>query len=250
MRLNEIINDPRSLAIDPNQYEKTWKNIEDRCSEAVQAYIQHGIGLWKGFNYQVNDDVIITTPAAVERKSRNTTNYYTVLLDNLPVWQQYPKRSRSLICANTKEHANQYSLPGVPYLILPFNGAKIGVCPESDIWTSFKHWQTLLALTSVLNNAHIAVNSYQAMISDILDNSVKLAETLYIPELAAAATNADVINIFSEILDPETNNFDLINISNLRRFKNSRRECWTSDNAYMIRQNSKFMKQHLPGPLN
>lgn len=45
----------------------------------------------------------------------------------------FPKRSKSIICANWKNraHANNY---GKLYAIIPYDGVKIAVCPEFDIW--------------------------------------------------------------------------------------------------------------------
>lgn len=61
-----------------------------------------------------------------ERKSAYSANYYTLLMNNLPSWSEYPKRTH--ICSNVKNNFNT-SL----YRIIPFNGAKVGVCPMDDI---------------------------------------------------------------------------------------------------------------------
>jgi hypothetical protein len=50
---------------------------------------------------------------------------------------EFPRRSKSIICANAPEIANAYTSrfrgSGV-YAIFPFNGVKIGVCGSVDIW--------------------------------------------------------------------------------------------------------------------
>jgi hypothetical protein len=70
------------------------------------------------------------------RKSANTANYYTQLIDNiLPEWQSFPKRSRSFICTTSKENAMKY---GTVYRVFPIDDPMIGICPNNDFWTSFK----------------------------------------------------------------------------------------------------------------
>ena len=251
MRLFEInyptaSSDPRATDIEFEQYEHTWQKIQTLCSDALASYVQNNIGIWKGFDRMVCNDVIFTDPTASARKSKNTSNYYTLLLDNLPLWQAYPKRSRSLICSSSENVAQKYSMFSTPYLILPFNGAKIGVCPKSDIWASFKHWRYLPEINDTLARLHISEQSYAAMIEDIYNHSDSLAMSLNIPALATAATTRDIINIFNDVMDPFSNNFELITTSDLSGLDDSR-ECWTSSSAYMIKRNSKFMLKYLEG---
>jgi hypothetical protein len=74
-------------------------------------------------------------------------NLYTRLFsDILPSWKGYPPRNRSFICSTSTSYAAQFasSESGGPptmanvYAVLPKNGAVIGVCPDVDLWWSFK----------------------------------------------------------------------------------------------------------------
>ncbi len=76
----------------------------------------------------------IIDPKQSTRISRNTSNYYTWIIDNSPRWKQFPKRSNSLICTGDYWKARNY---GRTYMVMPIDGAKFGVCPDSDIWSSF-----------------------------------------------------------------------------------------------------------------
>jgi len=76
-------------------------------------------------------------PSEHTRLSKNTINAYTLLIDNLSQWKEYPKRSKSIICSTDYGRAKDYSHEGGPYIIFPKNGAKIGVCSTWDIWDSF-----------------------------------------------------------------------------------------------------------------
>ncbi len=67
------------------------------------------------------------------RVSRNTFNYYTLIIDNSKLWSKYPKRSQSIICLN-----NSYQkMIDYYYWIIPKNKAIIGECQEHDFWFSF-----------------------------------------------------------------------------------------------------------------
>lgn len=80
------------------------------------------------------------------RKSDNTYNYYTELIDTLPAFKDFPKRSRSLICTPSKTKAKPY---GKLYKIFPFDGAKIGICPHKDIWDSkIALWRSQISFAS------------------------------------------------------------------------------------------------------
>jgi len=66
-----------------------------------------------------------------ERRSAYADNYYTLLINNLPSWKEYPKRQ--IICTDVpfRYRANNV------YRIIPKNGAKIGICPSDDIQADF-----------------------------------------------------------------------------------------------------------------
>lgn len=66
-----------------------------------------------------------------ERKSANTSNHYTVILDHVLTPLGYPKRSASAICSTDVHRATEY---GYGYRIYPYDGVKIGVCPNEDMF--------------------------------------------------------------------------------------------------------------------
>jgi len=47
-------------------------------------------------------------PAEYSRKSRNTSNYYTLIMDHSQKWKQYPKGSKSIICTTSRSKAENY----------------------------------------------------------------------------------------------------------------------------------------------
>lgn len=166
MRADELIieDDERTKAVAATE-EKFEKLLLRDCSEALQAY-QQGHKIYKGL-YYVHGDFYKTNPRKIKRKSKNTHNYYTLLFDNLSLWRAYPKRSRSLICANDKRWAGAY---GNTYLIMPFNGANIGICPNGDIWNSFMKTfgRQLYTFTKMFANANIDDNDYKKFLTGVL----------------------------------------------------------------------------------
>ena len=65
------------------------------------------------------------------RQSENTTNFYTEILDNHPDRQHFPKRSKSFIGSTKFSVAKIY---GRPYVMIPFDNAKIGLVGKLDMW--------------------------------------------------------------------------------------------------------------------
>lgn len=70
------------------------------------------------------------------RKSANTSNHYTVILDHVLTPLGYPKRSASSICSTDMYRASEY---GYVYRIYPYDGVKIGVCPHEDMFYTTVH---------------------------------------------------------------------------------------------------------------
>ena len=111
---------------------------EDQAVELAKAHCKDALKtldapIVRGMNEFENGYGLVQGEAG-RRRSANTSNYYTTILDAvLPA--EYPKRSASIICANWKNYntAEAYA-NGDVYIILPYDGAKIGVCPDNDMW--------------------------------------------------------------------------------------------------------------------
>lgn len=116
-----------------------------------------------------------------ERKSANTSNYYTVIFDHVLSKSGYPKRSKSIICGNWKNLAYAGGF-GSLYAILPYDGVKIGVCPEYDMWRTV----IKTGLTGVGNDVEYDVNEF----NDILENA-RVPQTSFI----------DIVNHIEELLN-------------------------------------------------
>ena len=105
--------------------------IKSKCQGIVKAmrkrhFLYRGVSGGSTFSY--------IEPKKHNRVSANTSNIYTLVIDNHPKWKGYPKRSKSIICANTPGGASSY---GSVYHVFPVDGANYGICPQSDLWMSF-----------------------------------------------------------------------------------------------------------------
>ena len=96
---------------------------------------------------------LLYTPG--KRISENTSNVYTKLLSDLfPSWQKFPKRSESIVATFSIEKADDYvDINGMLYIVLPKNGARIGICPKKDIWNSFDNFPSSISNLSQFNSA-------------------------------------------------------------------------------------------------
>lgn len=162
---------------------KTEINL-DKAWELIQAHCQDSLNhldtpIVRGMRAMTTGAGIIQGDAG-SRKSANTSNQYTIILDEvLP--KEFPKRSASIICANweNRDHAGRY---GKLYAIIPFDGVKIGVCPEFDMWDTIvtivrtkrtiRQWNRELAAAGVIDSM-----SFDQMIDKI--DRYKTNPTLY-----------------------------------------------------------------------
>jgi len=83
----------------------------------------------------IDTETICFKSKPVKRYSRDNSNEYTLLMDHLPKWKNYPKRSKSFICSLGKSHLGALN----DYCVIPENGAMWGVAPQYDIFFSFKN---------------------------------------------------------------------------------------------------------------
>lgn len=119
------------------------------------------------------------------RVSQNTSNIYTKLLSDIfPSWSKFPKRNRSIIASFNLENASEY---GLEHIVLPKNGAKIAICPDTDIWYSFSDNGSFNELYN-FNNEFVRTASY------VLKKPSKQIEAAFIKD-----SNDDVINILNEL---------------------------------------------------
>ena len=115
------------------------KYLQDNCSNSMWM-LHKNRPFYRGDN-QASEEVNANGISEVNtelttRKSKGIANWYTEILDHHPDRQNFPKRSKSLICTTDVRYAANYadnSAKGI-YAVIPFNDAKIGLVNKHDMW--------------------------------------------------------------------------------------------------------------------
>lgn len=140
MKLNEIKLLEKATGAQPE-----FTNIDDKEHlKVLQSKCKDGLALAlegrrffrsdEGFRVVQPLGMSIVDPSKTERKSQNTTNQYTSILDNHPEMKDWPKRSRSYIASTSRNQASDFKGSEFTYMLIPFDGVKIGFVNEPDLW--------------------------------------------------------------------------------------------------------------------
>jgi hypothetical protein len=136
--------------------------IKKNCKQSLK-----GTPIYRGIKRSTEFYLSIDPKRTAEpRVSANTMNYYTLINDNSPYWNKYPKRSQSIICSTNEDKILGY---GFPFRVFPYDGAKIGICPTNDYWLSFK--KSIHATLNDFNYQLFDMIKYRMSIHDFSDES-------------------------------------------------------------------------------
>lgn len=241
MRLNTfVITEGRGRDIGESD---AVEGIRKHCKKAVDAYYE-GTSLYRGVD---GGGFIYIQPSKHVRISANTSNIYTVVMDNTPAWKSYPKRSQSIVCTNNQNTAKGY---GNPYMVFPKDGSNFGICPENDLWQSF--WNTAAGMDamdindSIENVASGVANYYPNVVTlsdlkkmcDAIDKSIrdnsnswsKINGKMY--GLMTKYYKGDFFDFLTKVFDPKPNNFKHTN--NMKSLPKGDREIWTDGDSYLV----------------
>ncbi|MFW6129887.1 MAG: hypothetical protein ACOC56_01810 [Atribacterota bacterium] len=184
-------------------------------------------------------------------KFTKVSNYYTLLMDNLKSWSKYPERSKSIVCSFNFCQMSDCKI------VFPFDGAKFGVCPQSDILLTdlnfikrniqlyeipilikaiFFSFVDLIKLNNPeknFKNFKEACNKIDKNIdliySSVLSNRGTVVETIY-KEIKKGKKLFDII---TKDFSPEKMNFELVDLKQLYKI-HSNREVWTDVNSVLV----------------
>lgn len=137
------------------------------CRNNAQKVLKNYKPIYRGFDAPA---VGIIDTNGMNRKSANTKNYYTLWMDNYVAWKNYPKRSKSLICATSSIISEDF---GEVQLIIPADKNKIGICSDYDLWFSFEE----------LSKAY----GHNGNLEHLMDDISKIFYTLYSASIAKSA---------------------------------------------------------------
>lgn len=91
--------------------------------------------LYRGMKRNHNEDAYLFEASKGGRVSRNTSNHYTLIIDDLLSSEKKyaPLRGKSIIVTNEVNYAYNY---GDAFVIFPYDDTEIGKCEHFDIWES------------------------------------------------------------------------------------------------------------------
>jgi len=255
MRFKTYLNEGRTKPIDKD---KTVDLILNNCKKHFKSIYMSGkaMPLYRGLEGYLDYGYVNTNKGDL-RTSANTQNYMTLLMDNLPSWKKFPKRSRGMICSTDSQYADDY---GHINQVIPYDNAKIAVASDDDIWNSFRNFivdqgdvndfNQYLAIAfkrngmpnpvtwSDLKSSLIDLNSIYDFKSDSQGGDAKelFKKGLFDPE-------KNIMKFLDKELSPSKNNTKL-GINNL----NPNREVWIQGESIIVNENK--MDDIIEGVLN
>lgn len=227
--------------------------LTKKCKKAWSAY-QKSSTIYRGISEMSDAYAFVDPKGSGERKSRWADgNYYTILLDNLPSWKRYPKRKNSVVC--TTGHGNAQSRGGGrgTYIVFPFDGADIAICPNEDIWISFSniqlnswnggdlnminHWMNRLNLKD--NNSLIGelkkITNKNFSEEDLLNTAPKILKR-HVKNWLEEDDEYSLWDWFDVSLDPKNNGFRIEKVGTPILDKNV--EVWTDSKCLLLNTNA------------
>lgn len=248
MRIFEIVgrNIPQRRTQKIDEDKINWDVVEIAIANFKNGFV---FDRYMPMQEEMDVNVLYGDSNIVERKSRNTTNEYTLLMQRLPEWKQYPPRQKSFICS-----LRQFTPDRPPYLewvVLPFGNPKVGVCSEADLWASFDKtgYRPDMLNNFIQNAAKICeiqlsqdnpelliqqLRQIQQMLPEKLEGEENYNNRLLVnPNTKKIFEQGDVIQNLSLFLSPSKNGFQLCNLNNLPDVGHTR-EVWFSGQAYFI----------------
>lgn len=105
-----------------------------------------------------------------------SSKHHTLLMDNLPSWSKFPKRSKSIIGSVNINESTCFG--NYTYIVIPFDNAQFALTPGSDLWdchadlhNNYSEYNEEYTFDNVFSeafkSAKISDNSYSEMIKDL-----------------------------------------------------------------------------------
>lgn len=246
MRFYNYLTESRTTDI---KEDKALELIKKNYGQALKNALNFD-AIWRGSGAKTNTGYA-TVDVNKMRKSANTFNYYTLIMNNDPAWSKFPKRK--LICSTDKDTAESYATEGDAFLVLPPDNSKVGICPDSDIWTSFNIGALIaFKINKLINVTLIEMGLHSENIDEDFEKfkSACLEIDLDDEEMEKKFKNKPLNELDKKFLQSKYNNFYdfLINevfppdkpssqfeIENIKNFKTSDiREVWIDQQPILI----------------
>lgn len=222
MKFKNYLNEGRSKGV---SHKEAYDLLTKNCMQSVRKWFD-GHKIFRAT--ESKNDFLFFDGGIEPRISRNTLNYYTLVINNHPSWKKFPKRE--LICsggsgaralAHGAGRTNKYQ-------VFPYDGAKIGICSEDDIWQSFKNIQKAGFIDAsefnewLYDKFNLPDDTWIGFIeeTDTIEFVSKYGDTLY--------------DYIIGMLDPKQNGFKLQTISRYNVKQEENVEVWTDSKCVLI----------------
>ena len=137
--------------------------LKSKCKKAIQQWEEGTyIRRWTSTASKIEAGFLDASKMP-PRLSRNTLNYYTNIINDDPMWKQYPRRQ---VIASLRKTKNVTKNP-TDFVVFPFDTTKVGICSHDDMWSSF----------SELGKIGITANRYNDFIERLLNDGKSYGET-------------------------------------------------------------------------
>lgn len=273
IRLKPLIKESLNSSLNDKFDIDRKKAVELLSSKASVSWYKHleEYRIFRGVPTQSTNPFKFVSPSKTYRKAKNTLNIVNSILDVIPSWKDWPKRSRSLIGSSKKGAAEWY---GKVFQVFPLNGAKIGICSDFDFWQSFSklddrlggddiddlNWkmQTLFKYMGVISSNDKEVSygesknnepsDFLKFVSVLNKKTKEAGNTKFLLDVSQTFSKLnDIINdmmnqyngndwleYFDNLFNPEENGFRLISIQEYSLLDNQRHEVWTDSDCLLM----------------
>lgn len=146
--------------------------VKDNCKEylANPKYMQRMKEDFNGEYSYIDPKQHVRRPLMNPDGAGVVSAHHTLLMDNLPSWKSFPKRSESLI--GSLKFSEDQAFGQRCYLVIPYDGARFGLAPCSDLWGSYcevgdMKYEFDNLFTERLTDLGVSEKSYAAMMKDL-----------------------------------------------------------------------------------
>lgn len=232
--------DGRTKAISEDQFMKLLKT---KFTDSLKAWANN-TRFYRGSQTAAGDRLYID-PKKFTRNSISNQNYYTLIMSYDKAWSAFPPRDKCLIASTGQGTASNY---GRVYHVLPENGAKIGVAPSHDIWSSFNGTlggsHNLMPLLDMLEDEFTHVSLGQESNENIRDfkeackkatGRIGPGHPMVIMTNMPYTKKMGLYNWVTQIFDPKKNGFKVIKAGTT--LKEPDREVWTDGECLLSTYN-------------
>jgi len=161
-------------------------------------------------------------------------NYYTLLINYLPSWKEYPHRQ--IICSTTFREFGD-----TMYRVIPKNGAKIAVCPDSDIQDPFKsnklgkellddNFYGLSEINNYLYDLDIKYDNWETFVKSLGETHLEMKKFNSVSKLDIKYTD---INELDRLINPDLG-FELYDYKDYAVQDFTNKEVWLDSDILLV----------------